>query len=65
MENPEKDHPGVTVTSKPSTPDEARIAKINADAGSTKEPYNSLSDIKPNLVATPTGRQFGIAHKPA
>ena len=55
MENPEKDHPGMTVSSKPSVPDEARIAKINSDAGSTKQAYNSLSDADPNVV-------FSVSH---
>lgn len=49
------------ITSEPSHPNEAKIAKINRDAGSTKKDYNAEPDT--NVVATPAGRQFGIDGK--
>lgn len=51
------------ITSTPSVPDEARIAKINRDAGSTKQPYNELPKV--NVTPTPAGRQFDRDGNPA
>ena len=53
----------LTITSTPSKPDEAKIARIIRESGSKNPNYNT--ELKVNIVATPAGREFDREGKPA